>query len=144
MRLTIRTNLALRTLMFCAVNNDRTVRKHEVAVACRGSENHLAQVIHALAIAGFLTTVRGRAGGLRLARPATAITVGDVVRKFEGPVPFAPCMDPGDTSCPLIGCCRLTCVLAAALEAFHAALDRVTVADLVDGNAPLADILRVT
>ena len=66
MRLTIRTNLAMRTLMFCCVNADRIVRKHEVAAICNASENHLAQVINTLAQRGFINTQRGRAGGLRL------------------------------------------------------------------------------
>ena len=56
MRLTIRTNLAMRTLMLCAANPGRIVRKHEIAGICNASENHLAQVIHLLAINGFLNT----------------------------------------------------------------------------------------
>lgn len=143
MRLTTRTNLALRTLMFCAANPGRIVRKHDAALACNASENHLAQVIHALSLAGFLTTVRGRAGGLRLARDPAQIVVGDVVRKFESVLPFAPCMEPGGGDCPLAGCCRLKCALADALEAFHAVLDRVTLADLVDENDALSTLLRV-
>lgn len=143
MRLTIRTNLAMRTLMFCAVNEGRTVRKHEVAEACNASENHLAQVIHALAITGFLSTVRGRSGGLRLGRPATDIRVGEVVRTFEAALPFTECMEGGEGKCPLVGCCRLKCVLAGALEAFYAHLDRVTLADLVKDNSGLQQLLRV-
>ncbi len=83
MRLTTRTNLAMRTLMFCAVNDGRVVRKHEVAEACNGSENHLAQVIHLLAQHGFLRTVRGRSGGLQLGRSVDDIRVGEVFRTFE-------------------------------------------------------------
>jgi Rrf2 family transcriptional regulator, nitric oxide-sensitive transcriptional repressor len=143
MRLTTRTNLALRTLMFCAANPGRTVRKHDAAVACNASENHLAQVIHALSLAGFLTTVRGRSGGLRLARDPALIVVGDVVRKFESSLPFAPCMDIGGGDCPLAGCCRLKCALVEALNAFHGALDRFTLADLVRDNDPLTTLLRV-
>ncbi|MFN3972680.1 MAG: RrF2 family transcriptional regulator [Gemmobacter sp.] len=143
MRLTTRTNLALRTLMACASNPGRTLRKHEVAQACKASENHLAQVIHGLALAGFVITHRGRAGGLRLARPPAHITVGAVVRHFESSLPFAPCLEPGGGDCPLAGCCRLTSALTVALEAFHASLDAVTVADLVIGNAPLTALLRV-
>lgn len=143
MRLTIRTNLAMRTLMFCAVNEGRTVRKHEVAEACNASENHLAQVIHALALTGFLRTVRGRAGGLQLGRAASAIRVGDVVRTFEGGLPFTECMEGGDGQCPLVGNCRLKCVLADALEAFYAHLDGITLAQLVQGNDGLQRLLRV-
>ena len=144
MRLTMRTNLAMRTLMFCAVNTGRTVRKHEVAEQCNASENHLAQVINTLAQMGFITTVRGRNGGLKLGRPADRIRVGEVAREFERPVPFAECFDDGSNTCPLSGNCYLKAALEAALDAFYAALDRVSVADLVDGNDGLHQLLSMT
>ena len=141
MRLTIRTSLAMRALMYCAANPDRTVRKHDIAEACKVSENHLAQVVHALGQKGFLATQRGRSGGLRLGRPMEEITVGQVFRALEAEVPFAECFG-ADPECPLRAACRLNCVLAEALEAFYARLDRVTLADLVRGNGALADLLR--
>ena len=64
MRLTLRSNLAMRTLMHCAVNSGRTVRKTDIARACGASENHLGLVILHLAQAGYVETVRGRNGGL--------------------------------------------------------------------------------
>lgn len=143
MRLTIRTNLAMRTLMFCAVNAGRTVRKHEVAEACNASENHLAQVIHLLAQKKFLRTVRGRSGGLTLGRPAETITVGEVFREFESVLPFTECSEGAENRCPLVGACRLKCVLDDALRAFYAELDRVSVADLVSGNCELQTLLKV-
>lgn len=143
MRLTIRTDLAMRTLMFCAVNPGRTVRKSEVASACHASENHLAQVIHLLAQKRFLTTVRGRAGGLRLARAPEAIAVGDVFREFEAVLPFTDCFAGTEKDCPLVGCCRLQCTLTKALNAFYAELDRVTLADMVQENHPLLGALKV-
>lgn len=143
MRLTTRTNLAMRTLMFCASNPGRIVRKHEVAQTCQASENHLAQVIHLLAQKGFLKTVRGRAGGLMLGRPAETISVGDVFRTFEAVLPFAECFDSEENHCPLAGACRLKCVLAEALEAFYARLDRASIADLTCGNTELEHLLKV-
>lgn len=143
MRLTTRTNLAMRTLMFCAVNPDRVVRKAEIATACNASENHLAQVIHLMAQSGFLRTQRGRAGGLMLSRPAAEICVGTVFRTFERNLPFTECFAGGDNSCPLVACCRLKCVLVEAVEAFYAALDRVSVQDLVSGNCALEGLLKV-
>ncbi|WGV17192.1 RrF2 family transcriptional regulator [Fuscovulum ytuae] len=143
MRLTTRTNLAMRTLMFCAVNPERIVRKHEVAEACAASENHLAQVIHLLAQKGFLRTIRGRSGGLMLGRAADKITVGEVFRDFEAVLPFTECFAGHENNCPLAGACRLKCVLADALKAFYAELDRVTVADLVAGNDDLQALLHV-
>lgn len=143
MRLTMRTNLAMRTLMFCAVNEGRTVRKHEVAEQCNASENHLAQVINTLAQLGYVDTVRGRNGGLRLGRPADLIRVGEVARVFETPVPFAECFDPETNTCPLFGNCRLQTALKAALEAFYASLDQVNLADLVEGNDGLHLLLSM-
>jgi Rrf2 family nitric oxide-sensitive transcriptional repressor len=101
MRLTMRTSLAMRTLMFCAVNRGRIVRRQEVAEACGASENHLAQVIHLLAQKKFLHTIRGRSGGLMLGRPPTQITVGQVFREFERVLPFSECMQPDGGDCPL-------------------------------------------
>ena len=147
MRLTTRTNLAMRTLMYCAINPDRIVRKHEIASSCNASENHLAQVIHMLAQKGYLRTVRGRAGGLKLARAPAEINLGDIFDDFESCLPFAECFgadchtgtDSG--ACPMAGCCTLRGVLAEAMAAFHARLRQTTVADLVAGTGPLAGTL---
>ena len=140
MRLTTRTNLAMRTLMYCAINPDRIVRKHEIASSCNASENHLAQVIHMLAQKGYLRTVRGRAGGLRLARPPSEINLGDIFDDFESCLPFAECFGSDcqngvhSASCPMAGCCQLKGVLSEALDAFYARLRQTSVADLVAGS----------
>ncbi len=141
MRLTTRTNLAMRALMFCAVNPDRIVRKADIAVACNASLNHLGLVINLLGQAGFLETCRGRHGGVKLARPASAISIGAVARLLEGDVPFAECFDAHENTCPLAACCRLRNGLARALAAFYATLDAISLADLTDGNAPLHALL---
>lgn len=143
MRLTTRTSLALRTLMFCAVNDGRIVRKHEVAERCKVSENHLAQVINGLGRAGFVTTLRGRKGGLKLARPMAAIGVGEVARAFEGQVPLAECFAGPRSTCPLSPACRLRHALADAVEAFYSSLDRLTISDLVTSNDALQVILEL-
>lgn len=143
MRLTTRTSLALRTLMFCAVNDGRIVRKHEVAERCNVSENHLAQVINGLGRAGFVTTLRGRKGGLTLARPMANIGVGEVARAFEGQVPLAECFAGSRSTCPLSPACRLRHALADAVEAFYSSLDRLTISDLVSCNDALHVILEL-
>ena len=143
MRLTTRTNLAMRTLMFCAVNKDRTVRRHEIAEACNASENHLAQVIHLMAQRGFIRTIRGRNGGLSLGRNAEDIVVGDVFRSFEAPLPFADCFADTGCNCPLQVSCRLRGGLSAALDAFYGTLDRISVSDLVRDNRGLKALMTV-
>lgn len=140
MRLTTRTNLALRTLMFCAVNRDRTVRTSEIAEKCNASENHLGQVINTMGHNGFVTTVRGRGGGIRLAKAPQDISVGHVIRLLESNAPFAECFQEDGGNCPLTPSCRLRGKLALALEAFYAALDDVTLEDLVADNNGLFDL----
>ncbi|MAW89174.1 MAG: Rrf2 family transcriptional regulator [Phyllobacteriaceae bacterium] len=143
MRLTTRTNLAMRTLMFCAVNDRRTVRKVEIAEACNASENHLAQVIRLLGQHGFIHAVRGRNGGMQLARPAGEINVGSVFRVFESELPFAECFSGAENHCPLTEFCWLRPALVKALDAFYATLDAMTLADLTAGNDKLERLLRL-
>ena len=142
MRLTTRTNLAMRTLMVCAINPGVLVRKSDVAQVVNASENHLAQVINQLSHAGFLTTQRGRHGGFSLAMPPAEIGVGAVFRAFEGEMPFLECQS-AQNSCPLKGACRLGGHIARAVEAFYAALDPLTLADLTDCNSALTAVLSL-
>jgi Rrf2 family protein len=142
MRLTTRTNLALRTLMVCAVNPDQIVRKIDVAGAINASENHLAQVVNQLGQSGFITTLRGRHGGFSLARPAEEISVGEVFRAFEADLPFIECFS-ADNTCPLKGVCRMSGHLSRAVEAFYASLDPVMLGDLVTCNEGLEAILTL-
>jgi Rrf2 family nitric oxide-sensitive transcriptional repressor len=141
MRLTTRSSLAMRTLMFCAANPGRLLRQADIAVACNASANHLAQVIHVLGQRGYLHTRRGRGGGLMLARPASEITAGAVLRDFEAPLPFTDCAEGGANDCPLTGFCRLKGVLAEALEAFYAQLDAVDLQMLVKDNTTFGKFL---
>jgi Rrf2 family nitric oxide-sensitive transcriptional repressor len=133
----------MRTLMFCAVNADRTVRRHEIAEACNASENHLAQVIHLMAQRGYIRTVRGRHGGLALGRTAESIIVGDVFRSFEAPLPFAECFTEKGCTCPIREACRLRSSLSAALDAFYGTLDKISLRDLVADNRGLSALLSV-
>ncbi|MDU8909932.1 Rrf2 family transcriptional regulator [Aestuariicoccus sp. MJ-SS9] len=141
MRVTKRTNIAMRVLMYCAAHPDRLVTKSEIAGRCNASENHLAQVINRLAQLGFLHTQRGRNGGLELGRPAADIAIGSVFRAFEAPVPLAECFADADNTCPLTEACRLRVALQEAADAFYATLDPLTLDALVCGNAALLSIL---
>ncbi len=143
MRLTTRTNLAARVLMYCAVNAGVTVRSAQIAEACNASINHLAQVIHQLQISGFVATTRGRAGGLTLARPAGQICIGDVFRVFEAKVPFAECFAASSNTCPLVESCRLRGAISRAVEAFYRELDAISLEDLVKGNCGLEALMEV-
>lgn len=143
MRLQLRTNLATRVLMACAVNEGRILRTSDIAAHCNASLNHMLQVVSVLQAEGLVATLRGRSGGLRLARPMEDISVGRVFRLFEVGVPFAECFDPRQNTCPLAPDCRLRGYLERALEAFFHELDMVTLADLVRGNCGLKALLDV-
>lgn len=144
MRLTLRTNLAARVLMFCGVNTDQTVRSSEIAEATNASGNHLSQVIHKLQQYGYVETRRGRGGGLMLARSPEAISIGALFRDFEADVPFTECFDAANNNCPLVDTCRLNSFLHKALDAFYSELDEVTLADLVHGNCGLTELLSLS
>ena len=141
MRITKRTNIAIRILMFCAANDGRLVTKSEIAVCCNSSENHLAQVINQLGQLGYLHTRRGRNGGITLGRPAVDIQIGAVFRALESSVPLAECFADVDNTCPPVDACRLRLAIADAAEAFYAHLDEITLDALVCGNERLLDIM---
>jgi len=142
MRMTKRTNLAMRVLMFCAVNTGRLVTKSEISHVCKTSENHLAQVIHELGHSGYLKTQRGRNGGLELAQGPDQILIGEIFRHMEGGVPIEECFADTDGTCPLVDACRLKQALQDAAEAFFSSLDDLTLGDLVCNNLALQKILQ--
>lgn len=143
MRLTTRTNLATRVLMSCAVNDGVILRSADIAQRTNASLNHLLQVVNILQEQGFIETLRGRTGGLRLARAPAQISMGDVFRVFEGRIAFAECFDLDTNTCPLHSACRLRGFLARAVEAFFHEMDLVTLADLVTGNCGLEALLNL-
>mgnify|MGYP000882687410 FL=1 len=140
MRLTLRTNLAMRTLMHCAVRAPDMLRTADVAQACNASFHHVAQVVNKLESEGFLNTTRGRGGGISLAVEPKDVSVGQVFRLFESDLAFAECMDEARNTCPLASACRLKGMLCDALGAFYATLDRYSLVDLIDGNDKLVGI----
>jgi Rrf2 family nitric oxide-sensitive transcriptional repressor len=129
------TDNALRCLVYLAAHPDRMVTVAEVAGRMGMSQDHLLKVVQRLAELGWVSTQRGRHGGVRLAVPPEAINVADVVRYTEGSLNLVPCIEPGAGRCPVASCCLLPEVFSGALRAFFTALGRYTVADLVAGGA---------
>lgn len=125
MRLTRYTDYALRVLIYLSARPDRLCSISEISRAYGISQNHLMKVVHNLGKAGYVAGVRGRAGGIRLARPPERIVVGDVVRSTEDGFELADC-----TTCIIAAGCGMTGVLREATQAFLAVLDRYTFADL--------------
>ncbi len=140
MRLTGFTDYTLRTLMYLALQPDRQVTIADIAGAYNISVNHLMKVVHQLSVAGDIVTTRGRRGGLRLARPATEINIGTVVRRTEPDMALVACFESAD-HCPIDCHCVLQGAMREALAAFLAVLDRYTLADLVAPGQALAELL---
>ncbi len=142
MRLTLFTDYTLRTLIYLAVQPDRLVTIGDIAEAYGISTNHLMKVVHQLATAGDVVTVRGQHGGLRLARRAHEINLGAVVRRTEAEFNIVPCFG-SEQDCAIRPECVLAGVLDEALRAFLTVLDGRTLADLVAPRTALAQLLRL-
>ncbi len=131
MRLTVHTDHALRLLMLLAMEPEA---RHTVDDAARRygiSAHHLVKISQTLARAGFVESLRGRAGGLRLAKPAGAINLGAVVRATEDNFDLVECFDRAAGRCVIAPACGLRGPLEKALAAFLAVLDGYSLADLV-------------
>ena len=140
MRLTTMTDYALRLLMYVGQRPDRLCTIAEVAGAYGISEAHLMKVTHQLGLAGWLETVRGKGGGMRLAAAPADINLGEVVRSIEPDFSLVDCLTTGN-SCTLTGSCRLTGIVVDALQSFMAHLDRYSLADLLPPR-PVAGTVR--
>lgn len=143
MKLTTFTDYSLRLLLYLAVRPQRRATIAEIATAFDISENHMVKVAHFLGKCGCLSTVRGKGGGLELASPPERLGLGWVIRQTEASAALAECFDQSDCRCVIAPCCRLRGVLAEALAAFYAVLDRHTLADLVANREELALVLLV-
>jgi Rrf2 family transcriptional regulator, nitric oxide-sensitive transcriptional repressor len=130
MRLTTFSDYSLRTLICLAVKDQSTIV--EISRLYGISESHLNKVIHQLGVAGDIETIRGRGGGIRLARPPRTINVGTVVRRTED-LALVTCLEGG--VCLISPACMLQTALKEALAAFLAVLDRYTIADLASSPA---------
>ena len=130
MRLTVYSDYSLRLLMYLAVGTDGLATIPEVAKAYAISANHLTKVVHELGRAGYVETVRGRGGGMRLGKPADAIGLGELVRFTEPDMNIVSCFDPDNDQCSLWRACRLKGALDRARLAFLGVLDEYTLADL--------------
>ena len=127
MQLSLHTDYGLRVLMLLGGSQAQWTID-EIAAWYGVSRNHLAKVVQALQAEGLVETLRGRGGGLRLARPPEQINIGQVVRKLERFDSFVSCMGTG-ADCTISGNCQLKPALAGALAAFLAHLDGFTLAD---------------
>jgi len=129
MQFTRFSDYALRVLMYAHGAGDRLVTIEEMAASYRISRAHLMKVVNSLTRSGYLTAVRGRSGGLKLARPADEIRLGKLLRETEPDFALVECFSSGN-QCVISGCCALPRVLDEAIGAFLAILDKYTLASI--------------
>lgn len=141
MRLTAFTDYNLRVLMYLALDDSRLATIPQIASAYGISQNHLMKVVHHLARTGVVESVRGKGGGVRLARPPEAIRIGEIVRAAEGDAPIVECFSDDPGGCRIGGVCRLKRVLADGFDALYEWLDRYTLADLTGNKRALVAVL---
>ncbi len=143
MRLSTFSDYSLRVLLYVALRPGERPTIEEIATAYGISRNHLMKVVRTLGQLGHLTTIRGRGGGLRLARPPEDINLGEVLRGTEQDCTVVECLGDGPINCPLSGACRLTGMFGEALGAFFGTFDRYTLADALTGPEVLARRLGI-
>ena len=139
MRLTRYTDYAMRVLLHLAARDDGLSSIGEIAGLYKISQNHLMKVVQDLGKAGFVRTVRGRGGGVALARPADQISIGQVVRQTEEGFQLVDC-----DGCVIAPACTLPRVLNEATAAFMAVLDKYSLEDLLDQRHQMRALFGTT
>ena len=144
MQLSLHADYGCRVLIYLALlEGDARASIEQVAGAYGISENHLVKVVHQLGRHGFVDTLRGRGGGIRLARPAAEIRLGEVVRAMEPHFNMVECFAPETNTCPIISTCGLKRVLVDATAAYLAKLDEASIADVLRDQRGLRRALEI-
>jgi Rrf2 family nitric oxide-sensitive transcriptional repressor len=131
MQLTRFTDYSLRVLIYLGLQPDRLATISEIAAVFGISQNHLMKVVHRLGMQGYIDTVRGKGGGMRLARRPELISIGQVVRDTEENMDIAECFSSGGSDCFLLPSCVLKSALTEARQSFLATLDLYRLSDLL-------------
>ena len=140
MQLTHHTDFSLRVLVFLAVQKqDALVTISDIANDFNIAKNHLTKVVHKLSKHGYIVTVRGKNGGLCLAKAPAELNVGDIVKTMEANIEVVNCKNP---VCPLSNACELKGILNEAQDAFFATLEKYTLADIVRQPDKIINLLN--
>jgi Rrf2 family transcriptional regulator, nitric oxide-sensitive transcriptional repressor len=129
MRLTLYTDYSLRVLLYLAAKPEQTATITEITDFYKISRNHLVKVVHNLGLLGFISTSRGKKGGIKLAYPANEITISEVVKKTEPDMDLLECFNAETDNCTISRTCRLKSMIHDGRSAFLEVLDRYTLAD---------------
>ncbi len=138
MQLTLYTDYSLRVLVYLGLKDEGLSTITEISDNYAISRNHLVKVVHNLSNNGFIHTVRGKGGGMRLAFSPDEINIGAVVRATENNFNIVECFERDDSSCPITPVCALKGALKEASRNFLAVLDRYTLADVLTNRDELA------
>ncbi|MDV7141237.1 Rrf2 family transcriptional regulator [Tropicimonas sp. TH_r6] len=129
MKLTRYSDYALRICLYLSSQTERLVPISEIVEAHEIPRSNVMKLAMDLVSAGFLESVRGRSGGLRLARAPAEILLGDILRRTEGEQPLVDCSE-----CVLAPSCGLICILDSARRAFYDSLDAHSLGDVLARN----------
>lgn len=131
MQLTQFTDYGLRSLMYLAAQPDRLYSVREIAEHYGISRNHLVKVVHRLAQLGYVTSSKGKGGGIRLACKPQELHLGDLVLALEPNMYLVECFNLKTNTCRVASACTLKHFLADASKAFINTLDQHTLDDVV-------------
>jgi Rrf2 family nitric oxide-sensitive transcriptional repressor len=143
MRLTLHTDYALRVLLYVGLKRDELATVSEIVRHFGISRGHVMKVVHRLAQLGYVQTLRGKNGGIRLAREPRAITAGRVVRDVEPELGVLGCLQERSGYCRIEEWCALRGALREATSAFLGILDDYTLADLMEPRQALSQLLQI-
>jgi Rrf2 family nitric oxide-sensitive transcriptional repressor len=129
MQLTLYSDYSLRVLFYLSNMQKETATITEISTFYDISRNHLVKVVHRLAQLGFIISLRGKGGGIKLAKNPQDIKIGEVVRKTEPNYTLVECFNEKTNRCVIANVCRLKRILNEGLEAFLNVLDQYTIAD---------------
>lgn len=142
MQLSKFSDYALRIVMHLAMAQDQLLSTRQLAEIHDAKFNHLSKVTRWLVAHGYAVSLRGRGGGLRLARPPAEISLGRLLRELEDNRPLVECMNPDGGNCRLSPACGLSLALQTAQEAFFEALDPITLASVSKLSPGMANLLK--
>lgn len=131
MKLTKYSDYALRIMIYVGINRDRRCTIREIAVCYGISENHIMKLVHQLGLMGYLSTRRGKSGGIVLGKPPGSINLGTLIRKTEKNLELVECFNLSKNKCPIVGVCVLSSILDSALDSFFESLEQHTLEDLI-------------
>lgn len=136
MQLTLYTDYSFRVLLYLGINNDRLSTIAEIAERCNATQNHLVKVVHNLGKEGYIQTMRGRTGGIKLKKEPADITITEIIKCTEVNLDIAECLRASNT-CHISEVCQLKGIFDQAQTAFINTLDQYTLADLLANREQL-------